>query len=211
MRVVEGWWTVDEVDLLIQHINGLSGLEIIGEPIEPYEHMGALLIDCVFQAGISYNTVVKPRVDRVYEDYPEAITTSAFLKVLQREGSDKVARWKPSRKTETLEALTKLLVDENVESEEELQHWLLRDDAREKLACIKGIGPKTIDYMAVLAGIPTIAIDVHMRRFLEEAGITSGTYENAHTIFQAAARRLGVDPVALDHSIWMYMSNRGRQ
>ena len=153
MRVVEGWWTVDEVDLLIQHINGLSGLEIIREPIEPYEHMGALLIDCVFQAGISYNTVVKPRVDRMYEDYPEAITTSAFLKVLQREGSDKVARWKPSRKTETLEALTKLLVDENVESEEELQHWLLRDDAREKLACIKGIGPKTIDYMAVLAGV----------------------------------------------------------
>jgi hypothetical protein len=36
----------------------------------PYGHMGATLTDAVLQSGISYETVVLPRVERILRDYP---------------------------------------------------------------------------------------------------------------------------------------------
>ena len=80
-----------------------------------------------------------------------------------------------------------------------------------KLAAVHGIGPKTIDYFKILCGEQdTAAIDMHLTRFLEQAGVRVTSYEQAREVIAGAAAELGVPAAQLDHSIWTYMSKAGR-
>ena len=98
----------------------------------------------------------------------------------------------------------------------DLRFWLC-EDAGEcaanagKLAAIRGIGPKTIDYFKILCGEQdTAAIDMHLTRFLEQAGVRVTSYEHARAVVAGAAAELGVPAAQLDHSIWTHMSNAGK-
>ena len=78
---------------------------------------------------------------------------------------------------------------------------------RRQLAAVHGIGPKTIDYFKILCGEQdTAAIDMHLTRFLEQAGVRVTSYEQAREVIAAAAAELEVSAAQLDHSIWTYMS-----
>jgi thermostable 8-oxoguanine DNA glycosylase len=107
-----------------------------------------------------------------------------------------------------LEMLVELLLEEGVETEADLARWLARPGSLERLRRVKGIKDKTANYLQILVGDQTVAIDRHLFRFLAEAGAATTDYGVAHAAITAAAEQLGVPVAVLDHNIWRYMSER---
>lgn len=204
------------------HVRALPDFEMVEDLAIPYNHMGATITDAVLQAGLRYETVVWPRVQHVMT-IPEAATTSGFLDALRERGGEEVVHWTHPVKLGRMDAVAELFIAECVETEADLRIWLCGvpetgDGAGAacganiaKLAAVHGIGPKTIDYFKILCGEQdTAAIDMHLTRFLEQAGVRVTSYEQARDVIAGAAAELGVSAARLDHSIWTYMSNAGR-
>ena len=96
---------------LSHYIETLLDFEILEDVATGYDHMGALIVDSVLQAGINYKTVVVPRVERVLTAYPEdAKTTSGFERVLMLEGATNLLDWSLDRKMNTLVDVTRFVV-----------------------------------------------------------------------------------------------------
>jgi hypothetical protein len=169
--------------------------------------MGATLADAVLQRGIDYKAVVEPRVNNLKAAYPEAITTSAFAHILECDGAPKVLDWTDGAKPQTLVALVKVLLENGIETEEELREWLEVPKSIIRLHHVKGIKDKTTDYLKILVGIQTVAVDMHLFGFLEEAGVPTRDYAEAHRILHEVAELLGIEASKLDHSIWRYGSS----
>lgn len=148
--------------------------------------------------------------------FPEAATTSGFLTLLHERGGEEVVHWTHPEKLGRMEAVAELFIAEGVETEADLRRWLCGEGTEcganaDKLAAVRGIGPKTIDYFKILCGEEdTAAVDVHLLRFLERAGVETHDYEEARATIAQAASLLGVSAARLDHSIWTYMSRAGR-
>lgn len=192
-----------------------SGEFKIAETIEAnYGHLGATLTDAVLQAGVNYETVVRPRVRRLIDECPQAGTTSGFDQLRSTPGLPQLlSRSKvnktgaPDRKLGTLDALIELLLGEGVETEEQLRVWISEPGNADRLLAIHGVGPKTLNYLRILLGFQGVAVDRWLRRFLKEAGLEVSNDEEAHDLISAAAGLLGIQPAVLDHSIWRYMSS----
>lgn len=189
---------------LTEYILSIPQFEIFYGFQYGYNHMGACLTDTVLQSGLRYETVVEPRVHEVLA-IEEAVTTSGFRSLLDREGAKKVLRWTRDEKPRRLEELVSLMLSESVETEDDLKKWL-EDGHDPSLIAIKGIGPKTVDYIKMLVGIHTVAVDRHIRKFAELAGYEGLSYPEVRSLVSEAALELGTDPSSLDHSIWVFMS-----
>ncbi len=195
---------------LAKFIQSLPDFVITEPTYTNYNHMGAVITEGILQAGIKYETVVLPRVKNLRQTWPQARTTSAFQTLMQQKGLAELINWQGQRKLDTIQTLTRFFINEGVETEANLQEWLGATANQEKLAQIKGIGSKTIDYLQLLVGIPTIAVDVHLFRFLKMAGLSTQDYDQARQFFIQAAAVLGWETAVLDHSIWRYMSQRAK-
>jgi predicted house-cleaning noncanonical NTP pyrophosphatase (MazG superfamily) len=177
--------------------------------MEAYTHMGAVLTDAILQAGLNYEHVVLPRVNKI-KAIPLAKTTSGFLAVLESNGADKLLNWSNTEKPARLLAITRFFQAEKVETTEELRIWLQNDENKPRLKQQRGVGDKTADYFKILVGISTSAVDRHLIKFLEEAGMPVQTYQEAQMLIHAAADIVGVDYAELDHNIWKFMSSRSK-
>ncbi len=214
MTVTQSSPRADEAARTARFVETLDDFEMVEDLALPYHHMGATITDAALQAGLRYETVVWPRVQHVMT-IPEAATTSGFLAVLRERGGEEVVHWTHPEKLGRMQAVAELFAAESVETEADLHFWLCEDgDERgahiAKLAAVHGIGPKTIDYFKILCGEQdTAAIDMHLTRFLEQAGVRVTSYEQAREVIAGAAEELGVSPARLDHSIWTYMSTLG--
>ncbi|WP_437593683.1 hypothetical protein [Sorangium sp. So ce1000] len=174
---------------------------------EIHAHMGATISEAVLQAGINYETVVKPRIERLRAHHPEAVTTTAFLDLMRRIEPSTLLGFR-GRKPLLVRLTAELLREVNVETEADLRLWLARDESQERLKRLSGIGDKTIDYFRMLCGIRTCAIDVHVLRFIEAAGVVVTGYADAKTVVTRAAELLLIDPATFDHCIWETMKRR---
>jgi endonuclease III len=181
---------------------------MIVDSMERYHHMGATLADAVLQRGIDYKSVVETRIKRLLAAYPAATKTSAFARIVTEQGAAQVLNWSEGQKPHTLTALINLLLEDGVETEDELKAWLERPGNIRLLQRIKGIKDKTADYLQILVGIQTLAVDMHLFAFLAEAGVSTSNYAEAHKILRETAALIGVEPAKLDHSIWRYRSER---
>jgi len=189
---------------LARFVATLEGFRFV-DPGPAYDHMGALLTDAVLQAGMRYETVVK-RVMCIKRD-ESARTTTGFLDALKADGAERLLHWH-GRKIATIEELARMLAEERVEEVKDLKRWLASLENVERLDSIHGVGPKTIDYVRILAGCEANAPDVRIRAFLERAGIPPWGYEKARSVVAEAARLLGVAERTLDHSIWAFGSTQ---
>jgi hypothetical protein len=208
--------------LLANHVRRIDDFELAEDLGVPYHHMGATITDAVLQAGLRYETVVWPRVQHVMEAFPEAATTSGFLSALKVRGGEEIVHWTHPEKLGRMIAVAELFASEGIETEIELRVWLCGNGTGgadehacranvAKLAAVHGMGPKTIDYFKILCGEDdTAAVDVHLLRFLGQAGVVAHDYEQARRVITGAASLLGVSAARLDHSIWLYMSKAGR-
>lgn len=191
---------------LTEYTRSLSNF-VFQQEIDRYDHMGAMIVDAVLQAGIHYESVVKPRALRVQHDYPSASTTTGFLTLLSQVGAEKLLDFRGDKPMRVME-VSCFLRYEGVETVNELAVWLGNTDNQVKLKHIKGVKEKTADYMRILAGSETNAIDRHLVNFLHAAKVDFDTYEEASKVVSAAATLLGVSVSHYDHSIWTYMSGK---
>jgi thermostable 8-oxoguanine DNA glycosylase len=99
-----------------------------------------------------------------------------------------------------------MLLTKGVQTEEDLRHWITMPLNGELLLTIKGVGPKTLDYMKMLVGLSTVAIDRHIRNFVAMAGVQAEDYNEIRLIIIETAEMLKTDPSTLDHQIWMHLS-----
>jgi hypothetical protein len=208
---------VTDAERVADFVRGLPDFEMVEDLAVPYNHMGATITDAVLQAGLRYETVVWPRVQRIMELFPEAATTSGFLLLLRERGGEEVVRWAHPEKLGRMNDVGELFVAQGVETEADLHRWLCGDGPEcvanaAKLLAVGGMGPKTVDYFKILCGEQdATAVDMHLLRFLERAGVRVNGYERARDVIAAAAPLLGVSVARLDHSIWTYMSKAGRR
>jgi endonuclease III len=200
-----------KAQLLVDYIKSLPNFVLLNQCDGQYNHMGATITDAALQAGINYDNVVKPRVQSILEIFPAADTTSKFSELINREGAEHLLKWQGAKKLRIIHDLLKLFINEKIESEDELKSWLANSANHQRLSNIRGIGPKTIDYMQILVGIDTMAVDVHVNKLLSAANIDVKSYAEKRKLLCEAADLLKIEKTNLDHSIWRYMSNRSRE
>ncbi|MCO5172512.1 MAG: hypothetical protein M9894_39950 [Planctomycetes bacterium] len=174
-----------------------------------YNHIGATLSDTTLQAGLSYRSVVLPRVQRILRRWPaHARTTHGLLRVIEDEGAEVFLKWKHHEKPRRLAALAGFFLQEGVDDEPTMGDWLRSAENRSRLMSLKGVGPKTVDYLGVLVGTPTLAVDRHVRTLSARAGVVQGSYDGLKAVAELAAEILSVDLATFDASIWHYVSTR---
>lgn len=193
---------LDLVEFISQKLNKF-------EPITqrtPYYHMGATITDAILQAGLNYQHVVYPRILKLLQKHSDYKSTCDFIILMQTIPLSELINWKNEQKIQRITELTWFLFENQVENEDELSLWLYEDSNLSRLSEIKGIGPKTIDYLKMLSGRQAIPIDRHLFKFLEMAGVIVKTYEEANSLYCKAAEILNIKQYELDKKIWMYMS-----
>jgi hypothetical protein len=171
-----------------------------------YHHMGAVLADSVLQAGLNYTKVVKPRIASILETFPHASTVNALIAVIETEGSPRFLRWVHGEKISRFDSLIAFVAEAEIESTSELGEALRDDSFRSHIQRVRGVGPKTVDYMACLVGVDCIAVDRHIRGFAELAGLRDKSYNYLRDVFSFAADLLSVSRREFDASIWHYQS-----
>lgn len=200
--------TANTAAILVSHVRSLPDFTIVETIDGSYGHMGATITDGMLQAGLKYDAVVRPRVHRLRQQYPQACTTSGFLSILRSIGPETVVQWTHPEKIGRIVGLATFLQAEKIETEEEFRQWLQEPANVVRLKKLRGIGDKTADYFNILVGGQTSAIDRHLLGFLNEVGIKVNRYDEAQQVIDQAADMLGVERSRFDHSIWKYMSTR---
>jgi hypothetical protein len=191
---------------LAQHIQALTDFAYC-DVDPPYGHIGATIADSVLQANNKYDTHVTPRIQRILKQWPNTKTVTALLDLLKSIPAVTFLNWKGKDRAEHFTSVLLLLKCEHVETESDLQTWLTDDASLKKLLAINGVGPKTVDYLKIMVGLQSIAIDRRLLKFFGIAGISinPGDYKTASDILKSTADLLSVRQADLDHSIWRYM------
>lgn len=200
--------TLSDPEKLVHYVQSLPGFEFYETIDGNYDHIGATVADAILQANNKYATHVKPRVNRILAQYPEAPTTSSVLRLLKVIPATEFLDWHGEERAERFRQVLDLFAAEGIEAEADLRAWLAKEVNLSKLRSIKGIGPKTVDYFKILVGVSTSAIDRHLLNFLGLAGLVPSGYFEAQTIINAAADIFSIDRAYFDHSIWQFMSKR---
>lgn len=170
-----------------------------------YDHMGALLADATLQAGLNYYKVVRPRVERMIEHFQDAQTTSGLARLATDPGLSELLRWRHPEKLMRFEAILTLCVQAQIESTEELSVWLADPQTLLLLADVRGVGPKTIDYLRWLCGHDVVPVDRYIVRFMRIAGAEPRRYLDASDVLAAAAGLLGWSNRQLEYVMWRSM------
>lgn len=185
---------------------GVLGSRVSCRPA--YQHMGAVLADSVLQAGLNYAKVVKPRIATILRTFPHATTMKILIGVIEQEGSPKFLQWEHREKVSRFDNLVEFMAEAEIDSTSELCTALLDKDFRVDIQNLRGIGPKTVDYMACLVGVDCIAVDRHIRGFAELAGLEDDSYDYLRDVFSFAADLLSIPRREFDASIWRYQSEQ---
>lgn len=165
-------------------------------------HLGAILADAILQAGVNYRTVVKPRVDRILKLFPESATLTGTVRIVESDAVGDFLMWKHAEKVERFIQLHRLIEAHQVEDAKMLRTWLKLGSCRAELLQVRGIGPKTVDYLSCLVGIDSVAVDRHVRGFARQAGVEVRDYEQLKSVFCCAADLLGTPRRDFDAWVW---------
>jgi thermostable 8-oxoguanine DNA glycosylase len=196
-----------EPEQLAQYIKSLPDFVIHTQIDGHYNHIGAALADAVLQSNNDYERNVRPRIKRIREVYAQEPSLKDLKWRLKQITVQQYLHWNGTRKPKIFQDLVDLLEREGVNTEDDLREWLQREDSSDKLLNIHFIGQKTADYLKILVGLPTAAMDRHLFGFLKRAGIkVNSDYARGQEIVHRTADLMGVDRAHLDHSIWRYMS-----
>lgn len=173
-----------------------------------YEHMGAVLADSILQAGLNYMTVVRPRISSILSMFPHAATITILIEVIEKEGSAKFLQWRHSEKVSRFNELVAFIGEAGIETTNHLSEVLHDDGFRKDLRRVRGVGPKTVDYMSCLVGVDCIAVDRHIRGFADFAGLEDASYDYLREVFSFAADLLSISRRDFDACIWHHQAKK---
>lgn len=198
-------------NILLEYVQKLADY-IISQEFEPitqrtpYYHMGATIVDATLQAGLNYRYVVYPRILKLLTEFSDYKTTCDFIILMQTIPLPELIDWNNNRKLKVIHDMSWLFYNNGIENEDMLAKWLDKDENIYKLKNINGVGPKTIDYLKMLSGKQSIAIDRHLFTFLNMAGIVVNSYQEASILYNNVAEFLHISKYELDRQIWLTMS-----
>ena len=175
-----------------------------------WAHAGATLADASLQAGLRYHTVVLPRVQRLIRAHPEMTTISQLQATLAEVPPERLLQWRHQSKISVFLQLTERLASVNVDTCAEMRGWLRQERHRGQLCRIKGVGPKTADYLALLVGVDIVPVDRHVASFVAASGADVRGYHATQRVVGFAADLLGVSRSNLDGSIWRWATQPGQ-
>ncbi|WP_329167991.1 hypothetical protein OG709_27930 [Streptomyces sp. NBC_01267] len=190
---------------LVDHVQHLLG----GGPfLHPggWTHMGAVICDVSFQPRCNYEATLRPRLLQLQTSWPDARTVRGFQGRLAAEDLAIAMKFNHAQKVATAHAITDLLAANGVDTRDDLHTWLDQQANRAALRTVKGVGPKSVDYIGNLIGRSQVAIDVHLRSFAADAGVPDLRYEQLRTLYEEAAAMLGHDRGGLEHAVWRHKS-----
>ena len=194
---------------LKEYIDSMDDFDIISpEPCPYMDHIGAVFTDSILQAGVNYRKVVWPRVNYVLLTIPYADTVHSFAEVLEQYGTSNVLHWNNKDKIRRMEELVSFCMDNAIDTADELTEYLRYDLHLDEMKSINGIGDKTCDYMKRLLGFDTVAVDRHVRAFIESADIMCREYYDIKEVVEFAADFMNCARRELDYSLWNYMSKK---
>lgn len=192
---------------LVHFINSIQEMDLVHkQEHSAYDHIGGLFIDVILQAGLNYNHVVKPRVQRIIEHYPESYTVSSLSATIEEYGIEEVMYWNHAVKVDRFRRLIEFCQTQQIDTCQDLYNFLQSENNRKLFVDVKGVGPKTLDYTMKLLGFDTIAVDRHIVGFVEAAGIVHHGYNATKQTVEYAADLMNVSRSSLDASIWLFMS-----
>lgn len=192
---------------LNDYVNALSDFNIYITD-DDYNHLGLTLADAILQANRNYEIHVEPRIKRIQKLYPEAYNLEGLKKVIKNISVNEFLKLRGKVRVKRFMDLLNLCSEENIRTESDLYDWLHDPNNLNKLRNIKGIGPKTVDYLKILVSFETNAVDRHLLKFIENAQIKISGYDEAHRIINTTADLLNVKRSDFDHSIWKYMTEK---
>jgi hypothetical protein len=166
------------------------------------EHLGAVLADSVLQAGLNYMTVVRPRVLAILQTHPSRHSISSLVSLIKDGGTGAFLNWRHHEKVSRFESLVAFLKRWGVEDVHDLRAGLVSNEFCHAIQGVKGIGPKTVDYMACLVGIDSIAVDRHVRKFAKALGVENDDYHFLRESFCYAADLLSLSRREFDTWLW---------
>lgn len=178
------------------------------ESVKPgWTHIGGVIVDAVLQPQRSYENLVYPRVRHVINTYPEAATTSGFLDLLQKEDPKDVMQYQSDDRASIALNLATTFQQQNLNTVEEIRTCFQTPDEKsallKNLQHIRGVGPKTANYVGILVGDPeSFAIDARIRKVLKAAGIPRLSYNKTEKVIRDTAAQLGWHAGALDATLW---------
>lgn len=187
---------------IAEHAEALGLLESNLPLREAQSHLGAVLADSVLQAGLSYRSVVLPRVRRIIYTYPQAAQLAGVSEIVASDCVAEFLAWTHPTKLARFTDLTHFCEEREIHDVLVMQAWLARPSAASELQTVKGVGPKTVDYLACLVGADRIAVDRHILSFTAHAGVDADGYEDVQTIVSYAADLLGIRRRDFDAWIW---------
>lgn len=194
---------------LKEYISQIDDFKFVEPEYCPYiNHIGALFTDTILQAGVNYRRVVWPRVAHVLDTFPYASTVSIFAEILENYGTANVLHWSNAEKIQRMNELVLFCLDHQIETSKQLTEFMRYEKNVSMLKDIRGIGNKTCDYLKRLLGFDTVAVDRHIRSFMESADIYSDDYFDIKEIVEYAADFMDKTRRELDYSIWSYMSKK---
>lgn len=191
---------------LAKYISTLDGFWDLAGPRTTYQHMGATIADTVLQAGLNYRTVVEPRVKQLMALHPDARTTSGFREIVAFYGLSNILQWNHPEKPRRIMELTWLFSNEGLETENMVRDWLEKPGNSGLLLQLKGVGSKTVDYLKMLVGLPTVPVDRHVRALVGAAGLKYNRYEDVQQVVSLAADNFNIRKDYFDKAIWGYLS-----
>nr|WP_205600906.1 hypothetical protein [Halomonas socia] len=110
--------------------------------------------------------------------------------------------WRHHEKVSRFEALVIFLQRWGIEDVQDLRTDLASDEFCNAIQTISGIGPKTVDYMACLVGIDSIAVDRHVRAFAKAIDVERDDYHFLRASFCCAADLLSLPRREFDAWLW---------
>jgi len=204
-----------EAKKLADYIGGLikKGRFQLIDATQPSKHVGGVLTDAVLQVRYRYETHVRPRVEHIADNYPQAATVSGLLRLLDNKGAKKLICWKGKKEQGRLSNAAVFFYSQGIETFSDLYEWLKSDwestqpeKNRDSLKMLDGVADKAADYYRELVRHwDALAVDRFMgRELLDHAGIDSKkyVYKEKRTIYQLAAIQMETRPVDLDSSIY---------
>jgi hypothetical protein len=176
-------------------------------PSYRYTHIGALLADVSLQAATNYSHIVWPRVSRILSCFPDCSDTETVVRHLHSVGTETFLNWRGQQKVRLFEDILSLLVEQSLNSIEDVSRWVATEGARARLLLLSNVGNKTIDYFRMLCGEAVVPLDRHVFRFVEMAGVDlrKHDYDSVQALIVESCGQAGVPPHVAERGIWQLM------
>ncbi len=210
-RHTEARQSLQDARKIAAYAERLGAKFVPNSPRPTSDHLGAVFADTVLQAGVRYNTVVRPRVERILRDFPESSNLDGLCMLLETSGASHFLGWDHRTKVSRFERLVQFFRSRDLNSSVDVSKFLGTASARPQLLEINGVGPKTFDYLCALLGLDRIAVDRHVVTFVAEAGVSSGGYDYTQRVASFAADLLGLMRRDFDTWMWRHVSSRSEK